>query len=1631
MSYRDLKNINFYGLEKEKQKNEEIKTDVEIDSKKNDNFGIVLRDIDFDKSNGFAWNNDYILSAKNRKGIIFETNNKKQSPSFVIRFDAKGDKFVSFNSPYSNVITSNSPTTKLKEQHIRENLENNYQDLQKLLDEFFWEKLSTIVPDNVKEKRKGKEKEDYQYLVEYIEENNLQDSVSFYLSDILNSYNDSYIRNKEKVNAFSNLSERDLVSRRYNVCVNDEVFLSRCETSLINFETRSDLKVLSEKNIRGDKQKSFLDFINGYQKEYEDVLDEFEWRLAYEKYPGQGPKLKANIASKPYKKLKNSFNKLHDDLSSGLISKEDMEKIRKLEQRRFEGAKGEEIAEYNRIISEVEEKYERNLEKIKALYNYYSSYGLSDYNMTKWHSQKGDKTLNFESFIKKNSKSFEEFKYNQRDDISSETILHQNNDLKEEISHYLNEVTVKEKINGKEETKEMILLDVRKKAVIDQANYIKKEPQNIRKQDIPSLIENIRSLKEIQYKLEVTCGIKDTYLNNIQESQRRALLGENYQYMNFDEFLKKIMEISQQSLSEETTKDLLEFSENSNKNIGKFMSTLSDLDEKQRKTIEDSYQILNNMFFSKGNVDGKDVLIKNDEELKKIFVNGKYDSEALKALINKNNSLQNKESLDMVIEPFVELLNNSEYTVKANNNDVVTHNEHIIAARGIMKSISDDVNHRVRDKDSKKQLEELIYNIVDDNYTSRLLDGKSLGKQLFDPENKYEDRKDLMNKIFFTEDGKNIDVLKVLKVRQSLKSIYDCVDSGKDMPLNLEYPLNQEVIEKIRNNGDLKEALAEKIVVIDEKFLGYEVARDKNTKALYIKPEKTFNSLDKALQDLERLQENSVGEFSKTFDKQIDKLDKELEKLDDKISQKEKEKDELEEKRAEKLEKDSNADTKSIDDKLQELRKSISEYNKDYIDKQLEFEELKNKKDIFSNIENISEYEKVKEEDVLKSYFKVRDKEEDLIKKINNNLRNLEDEEKQNTKEYRELEDIKNEYDERLTDIKNRIALFDKDLVEKVEKEYEGENKNEKDSGFVNKIGKFFHLSNPNNKDVSTEELIESIENLDKNRRENEKVLMTIGDYTTFVDNRYSQIVEKLEKDLKFSMQNENDLKENKAYTKDVYDEISPTIKQLKNTVNEIFKDKDLSNKRFLTLTSALKELSKDDFNSFVDAYLNDKEKAKDFMIGESSNTVLYSALKTTFKEVGDKENILKIAKNVNAFYDETERLLDNSLEENKVYNISNVNGAVNMCIDEDFHLVPLETKASEELFKSLQENGLSYKIEIGENTSYNLTSKQLGQLIDYINQEDFEKREAFLKKEDFKGLEAKKICSEISNLIDNKDLSEKEIFDKINGEVSIKLSDESANALKQVLKSYGDSSAILLLDDFKGLDLSDVHNIGIDSSNIYNVDYVVDNLENVIGYKKNKLLKPVIDITKNANPYEFKVDEMPLTINQTRSDSTYEKQVDLIRAIKNNELDVYAVNDYFDRKTSDHSIDEILESLKDSINNSDMAKLANLDDLRDEYKDAIREIVSEEDIDSAKKLEEARKAKEDVEVKELRDALKIKDAETKEADKKVRDLQKELDAKDELIRQLQEQLKANENKGIDNSTQKKPVQTEVGGIER
>ena len=237
---------------------------------------------------------------------------------------------------------------------------------------------------------------------------------------------------------------------------------------------------------------------------------------------------------------------------------------------------------------------------------------------------------------------------------------------------------------------------------------------------------------------------------------------------------------------------------------------------------------------------------------------------------------------------------------------------------------------------------------------------------------------------------------------------------------------------------------------------------------------------------------------------------------------------------------------------------------------------------------------------------------------------------------------------------------------------------------------------------------------------------------------------------------------------------------------------------------------------------------------------------------------------------------------------------------------------------------------------------------------------------------------------------------------------------------------------------MSDVHNIGIDSSNVYNVDYVVDNLENVIGYKKNKLLKPVIDITKNANPYEFKVDEMPLTINQTSSDSTYEKQVDLIRAIRNNELDVYAVNDYFDRKTSAHSINEILESLKDSINNSDMAKLANLDDLRDEYKDAIKEIVSEEDIDSAKKLEEARKAKEDVEVKEIRDALKIQEAETKEANKKVRDLQQELDArdelidaKDELIRQLQEQLKANENKGIDNSTQKKPVQTEVGGIER
>ncbi len=1617
MSYKnDLVKTNLYGSERfEKEK--ELKVDLNLHSKNKKDFALVLRDIDFSETEGFKWSKDFTINASDKKNLSFVTNNGEKHPSFVIGFDDDGKNIVSFQSPYTNIIASNSNQIKLKERTMMDNLNNNYQDLQKLLDDFFWEKLSEMIPDNFK-----KEKEDnYRNLVNYIEENGLQESVSFYLSDILNSYNDSYLRNKEEIDSYSKSSERDSILRRYNICTNDKTFLSRCETSLINFGTRNDLKVLSEKNIRGDKQKSFLDFIDGYQKDYESVLEEFGWRLSYEQYPGLGPKLKANIDSRSYKDLKKELKELQEDLSIGLISKEDMEKIKKLEQKKFEGAKGEEIEEYNRIVSSVEENYKKNLKKIEILYDYFSKNGLNDASMTDWHRKKGDKYLNFETFLHSNFKNFEELKYNQRDDISSTTILRQNDDLKKEISHYLK----------KEETTDMILLDVRKKAVIDQANYIKKESQNLRSRDIPSLMENIRSLKEIQYKLEVTCGIKDTYLNNIQESQRRALLGENYQYMNFDEFLKKIMEVSQQSLSEETTKDLLEFSENSNKNIGKFMSTLSDLDEKQRKTIEESYQTLNNIFFSKGNVDGKDVLIKNDEELKKIFVNGKYDSEALKTLINKNDSLQNKESLDMVIEPFVELLNNSEYTVKANNNDVVTHNEHIIAARGIMKSISDDVNHRVRDKDSKKQLEELIYNIVDDNYTSRFLDGKSLGKQLFDPENKYEDRKDLMNKIFFTEDGKNIDVLKVLKVRQSLKSIYDCVDSGKDIPLNLEYPLNQEVIEKIRNNEDLKEALAEKIVVIDEKFLGYEVARDKNTKALYIKPEKTFNSLDKALQDLERLQENSIEEFSKTFDKQIDKLDKELKELDDKISQKEKEKDELEEKRAEKLEKDSNADTKSIDDKLQELRKSISEYNKDYIDKQLEFEELKNKKDIFSNIENISEYEKVKEEDVLKSYFKVRDKEEDLIEKINNNLRNLEDEEKQNTKEYRELEGIKNEHNERLTDIKNEIALFEKDLVERVEKEYESENKNEKNSGFVNKIGKFFHLSNSDNKDISTEELIESIEDLDKNRRENEKILMTIGDYTTFVNDRYSQIVEKLEKDLEFSMQNENDLKENEEYTKDVYDKIAPTIKQLKNTTNEIFEDKDLSNKRFLTLTSALKELSKDDFNSFVDAYLNDKEKAKDFMIGESSNTVLYSALKSTFKEVGNKENILKIAKNVNAFYDESERLLDSSLEENKVYNISNVNGAVNMCIDKDFHLVPLETKASEELFKSLQENGISYKIEIGENTSYNLTSKQLGQLIDYINQENFEKREAFLKKEDFKGLEAKKICSEISNLIDNKDLSEKEIFDKINGEVSIKLSDESANALKQVLKSYGDSSSILLLDDFKDLDLSDVHNIGIDSSNIYNVDYVVDNLENVIGYKKNKLLKPVIDITKNANPYEFKVDEMPLTINQISSNSTYEKQVDLIRAIINNELDVYAVNDYFDRKTSDHSIDEILESLKDSINNSDMAKLVNLDDLRDEYKDAIKEIVSKEDIDSAKKLEEARKAKKDVEVKELRDALKIQEAETKEANKNVSDLQKKLDAKDELIRQLQEQLKAKENKGIDNSTQKKPVQTEVGGIER
>ena len=1022
---------------------------------------LKVNGISFNKNSGFSINGISMIkdSFENSNKVYDTIGDKGADANFNYKFSKDGSVSVNFvtSDSYLRAQANNNLLLKNKiSSKENDDFSNYYYDIQTLIDEYFWAKLlkEMTVDDETKATKKD--------VFDYIKNNNLEKEVSDYITAIVSDYSESYLKNQEKIEFLKQNLENDAPNRRYLACKSDEDFQKNVKNDYVLFKIASDYKKMNYTNVRNDKQLSFTHKIDILQADFDKICDDLAWRLEPIKAPGGGKINKSSASGMERKMAAKNNDSLRAVLNDGIITSKDRDDLVVLEEKIFKGSiTSDERKRYNEIVAEAENRYKKCLSRIETTYAYFEKIGLNDATMTrKYLANRSDgKIFKVGEFVKTASKDFKEFKALQSDSLSSSVMFAQKKAMDDFIDKNL------EREDG------ITLLDRKKIAVIQELHHIKNiDNAEMKQKRLNELVNTVLPpLNETIRLSQSCCGIQKTYTNMLQESQKIALFGENYQFANPDKLLKRLTELAlennQNVFNEKVSKledfILTDFANNFNSNSSENNEN-SENSEKNERIIKD----IEKLFMPEN---GKLLFLDNIYDGKP---SGDVDVNKIKDyILNSNNVPDLQEFINNGGESILGILKdslNSSYTEHQDLvKQVVTSTEQSIATEILIDSLNVTVNNKIRDNNKL-----VVDRLVNDEILGKdNLDG-GLGKIIFgDIE---------ASMLLYNDKNSNeIDIRKVLEVRRDLLCILDSVD-GKDVkPLKYGLELFNEgqhpSIGDIKNDSSLRETLYDKILALENEFLDYQNDRKEGTKAIDSKTELAGDALRDSL---DRTKEFNLAEFVsltvggsyrsrvEQFSNERNLVSEDIEKIKEELKDKQKDLDSLNEQLEEKEEeirnfplysdidnqKDANdleLKRKNVDSmrkQINSIKDDVSEKESKLKEKQAEYDKLNSVVGIFSiGEENSFEDERASLNRNLEYTEKaIKEKEIKLLRLLTDdteNKINLEDFDIKKLEEHLNLSDLsEKEKKDFLKAPKRNVFEFIKDTVNKKEPQEEAEN---------------------------------------------------------------------------------------------------------------------------------------------------------------------------------------------------------------------------------------------------------------------------------------------------------------------------------------------------------------------------------------------------------------------------------------------------------------------------------------------------------------------------------------------------------------------------------------------------------------
>lgn len=758
-----------------------------------------LVETDYDDDGGFSSSGKFKLASPKKNKSLVSNDFIKEGFLFKPSDLKSGKVNVGFDSERFSIqdpMMSNYVEDKVQ------SLENKcgyYADLNFLYDEYFFDFLKEIY-----KKKTNSENASINDIYKYIKKMGIQSEIESYLIDITDIYNNSFLDKKELFKERSSISGYDFSHNRFLECVNDEKFISNINVRKALLENSINSVYLNNSNIRADKNISFLDFMEAHQKELDSFADELVYRG---NLPLKGKNMgEVGVISRDLKDAKN-YGK---NLKNGIIFTDEKKLISEYENKIFKGTINEtEKENFQALINNIQKRYENKLKRIKIIRDnlYKDGYGESIINGYKLKEHNDSKTSLQDLELLQNSFNFR--LQTQSDTLDAQVILAQNKQLETEINKH-SEIT---------ETGD-ILLDEEKKAVINKIrSLLHLSNENIKESQIKTLLENdIPALKNIVYKTESFCGLKDFYLNDMQEEQRKELLGEHYHYLSADKFFNKILK-----KTEELNNNSLELARGTlfqtiNERLELF-AAMENVDSDMALKILETFRNIKNS-------DLKDSLPENNDIQE---INLKVDKLLERASLE--NQLDLKTNYDSLKNFLCLKFKESLLEVSSLNRIEVSNAEAVARANVAIEGLNDSLTHQVS---NMADLKKKIGLILETNESEKI---------------------DL-----FTND--KLDIRKILLLRKSLYEEFN------NVPL-------------ITADDKLKKSnIASKIVFLEEKILNYKVNRNEDTLAVSVKDKMAFTALntrDTILKDFNTFDKEKnikeINKFEKSLKVKKDELD--------------------------------------------------------------------------------------------------------------------------------------------------------------------------------------------------------------------------------------------------------------------------------------------------------------------------------------------------------------------------------------------------------------------------------------------------------------------------------------------------------------------------------------------------------------------------------------------------------------------------------------------------------------------------------------------------------------------------------------------------------------------------------------